>query len=146
MHYVVRHDPLHLVIRGTSGIEVSVEPREIAAGYFHPNAVPRREVVAGSHRLQSHLVHLALLHPYWRLLISFAIADSLNGLVEVISRSVRVDVDHLHREVRVLGVRRYVERRFHRAAYFEPFPQRLGGVNQNIRPRLHLALIECAAR
>ena len=66
VHDVVRHHALGFVVVVAAGIHVPVEAGEIAARHLDAEAMPGRKVVAGGHRLQRNLVHLARFHPYSR--------------------------------------------------------------------------------
>ena len=105
----------------------------------------RFKVIARRHRLQRYLVHLAWLEPRQRLIVTVPISQALDRFIQIVGAPVRIYIDDFHREVRVLCVRRDVKRDFNCPTYFNPFLQRLGRVNQNVRSSLHLALIESAA-
>src|ERR1035438_2246247 len=121
MHRIVGHHSHAFVEVLTASIQVSIEARKVAARYLDANAMPGREEVAGRHRLERNLVHLARFRPYWGLVVSVAIAEPLDGLIQVVGSAVGIYVQHLHREVGVLRVRRYVERDVDGATYFSPF-------------------------
>src|SRR5262249_55385852 len=92
----------------------------------------RLEVIARRHRLRRYLVDLLRLHPDQRLIVAVPISHPLNRLVQVVGPPVRVDVNQLHREVRVLCVRRHIERHLYGAAHFDSLLQRFGAVYQNV--------------
>ena len=142
----MRHDTRRLVVVVAAGVQVAVEPREVAARHLDAQPVPRLEVVARRERLQRDLVDLARLHPHRRLLVALAPPHALDRLVEVVGAPVGVDVDHLDGEVGVLRVGRHVERRRDRAAELGARLERLRRVDEDVGPDFHLALIEGARR
>src|SRR6266567_4024135 len=84
----VRHHALNLIVVIAAGIHISVEAREITPRDFNANVVAGVKVVAGIHWLQYNFVYFALLHPGERLVVAVAIAQSLNGFVQVVRRAV----------------------------------------------------------
>src|SRR5829696_8609579 len=144
VHGVTRDDTLRLVVISSTRIQVAIEAREVAARDFDANAMSGFKVIARHHRPERYLVHLSALHPHFRFVVPVAIPHALNGLIEVVSATIRIDVDQFDCEVRVLRVRRHEERHFDWSTYFETFLQRLRTVNEDIRTRLSLPLIESA--
>src|SRR6185369_10714340 len=63
MDHVVRHDSGGLIVIVAAGVQVAIEPREIAARHLDAQPVPRGEVVARRERLQRDLVYPARFHP-----------------------------------------------------------------------------------
>src|SRR5215475_11910131 len=118
MHRVMSEDTFHFIVIISAGIQVTVESGEIAARHFNSQPVPRLEVVARRQWLQRNLVDFAGFHPGERLVISIPVAHALNRLIQVIGGSVRVNVDDLHREVRILRVRGYIQHGGDWSAYF----------------------------
>src|ERR1017187_15573 len=146
VHGVVRHHTLGLVVVIAAGVEVAVETREVAARYFDPDAVAGGEVIAGGHGLERHAIYFAGFQPGQRLVVSVAIAQAPDGLVQVVGRAVGVHVDQLHCEIGIFGIGRNMQRDADRTAGFDGLLERLGGVDQNVGPGLLFALIEGAAR
>ena len=86
-----------------AGVQVAVEAREVGSGDFKPDAVAGGEEVARDHRGEGHLVDLVFLHPDL-LVVAFAVAEPLDGFVEVVGGAVGLDVDQLGGDVGVLDV------------------------------------------
>src|SRR6185503_7945720 len=103
------------------------------------------KVIAGGHRLQGDFVDFARLHPRVWLIVTITITHALDRFVEIISATVRINVDQFYCEVRVLCVRRYVKRDFDWTTHFDAFAQWISAVDQDVRSRFILALIESAA-
>jgi hypothetical protein len=109
MHRIMRHYTLGLIVVLTACIQVSIETWEVAALHLNANTMAGWKKVASGHGLQRDFVHLASLHPYWRLVISVAIAKPLDRLVQIVCSPIRINVQHLHCEDGVFRVRRYVD-------------------------------------
>src|ERR1035438_8480226 len=93
VHRGVRHHALSLVVVIAARVHIAVEAREVTARYLDTDTMPGGEVVTRGHRLQRHLVYLTRLHPHRRLVIPLAIAQPLDGLVQVVGGAVGIHVD-----------------------------------------------------
>ena len=144
VHDVVRDGRFALVVVVAAGVEVSIEPREVAARHFDAQPVARLEVVARRQRLQHDLVDFSRFHPRERFVVTVAIPHALDGLVEVVRAAVRVYVEYFDREVGVPGVGRHVQRRRDRSAHLSAFLERLRRVDEDVVARFHPPLIERA--
>src|SRR5687768_13172989 len=82
MDDVVGDDALRFVIVTTAGVQVAIEPREVAARNLNPNTMSHVEVVACGHRLKSELENLARLDPGRRMIVAVSISHPLNSLVQ----------------------------------------------------------------
>src|SRR5580658_5277792 len=142
MHRVVRHHSLLFIVVIPAGVQVPVEPRKIAARNLNPQRMPRLKIIARIQRLQRYLVDLPRLHPNQRLVVPIAIAQPLDRFVQVVSPPIRIHIDHFHRKVRILRVRRNIKCRRNRPAQLRPFLKRFRRVHQNIVSCFHLALVE----
>ncbi len=105
VHRVLGDDALRFVIVISARVQITIEAREVAAGNFDPDPVPRGEIIAGRHRLEFHFVNLVRLHPDKRFIVPFAITHPLDGFVQIKRPSLLVDVDQFHGKIRVAGVR-----------------------------------------
>src|ERR1043165_202338 len=144
MYLIVGDDTLRFVIILSTGIQVSIEAREVTARNFDANSMSGVEKIAGDHRLQRHFIHFAGFHPDIWFVVSVAITHPLNRFVEIECTAIGVDVDEFDSEIRILRVRRHKKSDFYWPTDFETFSQRLGGINEDIGSRLVLALIERA--
>ena len=115
MHDVVRDDALCFVVVLAAGIQVPIKTREIAARHLNTNSMTGLEIVARGHRLQRYLINPSSFQPREWLFISVPVPQSLDRLVKVVGPPVRIDVDQFHREIRVLRIRRNIQRDLNRA-------------------------------
>src|SRR5262245_57870811 len=104
MDRVVSNHTLRFIIVVSAGVQVSIEPREVAARDLQTDPMASLKEVAGRHWLQGDLVDLPRLHPRQRFVVSVAIPHTLDRLVEVVSSAVRIDIDQLYGEVGVLDI------------------------------------------
>lgn len=51
MYLIVGDDTFRLIVISSTGIQVSIKAREVAARYFDPNSMSGFEVIARDHRL-----------------------------------------------------------------------------------------------
>ena len=93
MHGVTRDYAFRLVEVVSTGVQIAIEAREVAARDFDTNAMARLEVIARDHRSKRDLVNFPRLHPHFRFVIPVTIAHALDRLVEVVSAAVGIDVD-----------------------------------------------------
>src|ERR1039458_8623145 len=117
----------------------------MVARYFDPDAVAGGEVIAGGHGLERDLIYFTGFQPGQRLVVSVAIAEALDGLIEVVSRAVGVDVDQLHCEVGIFGIGRNMKRDADRTARLDGLLDGFGSVDQDVGTGFLFALIESAA-
>ena len=103
--------------------------------------MPRCEIVACRQGANRDLVDLPSFHKDL-FVIAFPIADPLDGFIQIIGLSVRIDVHQLDGKVRVFGIRRHIKRDLDRPAYFQAFIQRIGGINENIVAGSYLPLVK----
>ena len=145
MDLVVRHHAFRLIVVVSARVQVPGKAREVGARDLDPETVPRREVVGRGHGTYLDFIHLARLHEHLPV-VAVPVPDSLDGLIQVVGRAVRVHVEQFHREVRVARVGRHVERDADRSADLDPILERLGGVDEDVlADRLSLLLIEGAS-
>ena len=137
----MRNSAGRFVVVVSASVQVTIEAREVTAGNFDANAMAGLEEIACVHRRETKLVNLAGLHPHERLVVAVAITQPLNRLIQIVSTTIRIDVDQLHGEVCVLHIGRNIERDFDRTAQFDAFFQRLSRVNKDVVALFHLALI-----
>src|SRR2546423_492062 len=116
MHDVVRDDAGRFIVVVSASVQVSIEAREVTAGNLDANAMAGLEEIACIHRRETKLVNLARLHPSERFVVTVAITQTLDCLIQIVSTTVRIDVDQLHGEVRILHIGRNVECDFDRTA------------------------------
>jgi len=100
----MRNDAFYFVVIPAAGVQVPVEAREVATRHFYSNSMADFEVVAGRHRLQGYLEHLARLHPFVRFVVTVPIPHSLNRFIQIVSTAIWVNIDQLHCEVCVLRI------------------------------------------
>src|SRR5690349_17354657 len=89
MHGITRDDAFRLVEIVSTCVQVAIEAREVAARDFDAYAMTGFEVIARNHRPERYLVHLAVFHPHFRLVVPVSITHALNRLVEVVSTTIR---------------------------------------------------------
>src|SRR5262245_52005284 len=142
MDYVMRQYAFRLVIILATSVQVTIETREVAARYLQANSMTGLEVIARCHRSQIHLEHFAELHPDVRFVVTLAIPHSLNCFIQIVGPPIGINVDQFNREVGVLRVTRYVKSNFNWPTYFHPFRQWFATVDKDVRPRLHLTLVQ----
>ena len=104
VHFVVCDHTLCLIVVIAARVEVACEPGKVTARDLDADAVSRFEIVTGRHGADRELVDLAIFHKDL-CVIAFAIAYPLDGFTQIISPSIRVNVEQLDREVRVLDIR-----------------------------------------
>src|SRR5580658_7070697 len=144
MDFIVGDYALGLVVVRASGVEVAVEAGKIAAADLYPQLVSRGEVVAGLHGLERDFVNLAFVHPHGRLVISFAVADTLDIFFDIVGGAVGQHFDELHGDGGVLKVARYVQGDIDGATNLDAFLEGAGAVNQDVVARFQAALVERA--
>ena len=144
MHDVVRGDARRFIVIVSAGVQVSIETRKVTAGNLDANAMAGFKEVARVHRRKAELVNLVGLHPGERLVVTVAITQTLNCLIQIVGATIRIDIDQLHGEVCVLRAGRHKKSYFNTAAQFQSFFQRLGAVDENVSALFHFALIPCA--
>jgi hypothetical protein len=137
---VVRHQRILLVVVVPPRVQISLEMREVAARDLDANAVAGEKSVARRQGAELHLVDLAGLHEH-RAVPALAPSDALDGLVQGVCVTTRIDVQQLHCQISVLAVRREVERDLDRPRDLECLGQGRRGVHQNIGPHLDSGLI-----
>src|SRR5262245_55277272 len=93
--------PLRFVVVVASGVQVTLEAREIAARNFEPDAVTRTEVVTRDLQINLDFVSLAFLHPYL-LVVTLAVTGAQDSFVNVEGCAVRIDINELRREIGVI--------------------------------------------
>jgi hypothetical protein len=85
-----------------AGIQVPIEAREIAAGYFHPQAVTRKENITGCPEINRELIDLARVHELG-FFERVPIARPDNSVRQVLGKSVWPNVNKLGREIGIDG-------------------------------------------
>ena len=108
MDGVRRQHALALIKVIPASIQISFESWKITTGDFDTDAVSRCESVAGYHGTDVHFIHITRLHKDG-ILPAISPTHALYGLVEVVSRAVRVNIEQLDSQISVPGVRRQVE-------------------------------------
>ena len=93
-------DPARSTFWIVAGVEIAIEAREIATGDFQPQAMSGKKDVAGGPHVDIELVDISWLHEL-RLLLGGAIARPQDSIGQIPRISVRPDINHLSREVRV---------------------------------------------
>ena len=83
VHLIMGDDTFRFIVISSTGIQVSIEAREVAARYFDPNPMPSLERIAGHHRLQRHLINFAGFHPNVWFVVSITITHALDRFVEI---------------------------------------------------------------
>ena len=86
-----------------SGIEISVEVREVAAGDVHPNTVPLFEYQTGRKHLHRYGIDLVRLHEFRSFPRFIPISHSKDSIREANGLPIGVHVDQLHQEIRIRG-------------------------------------------
>src|SRR6185295_4539894 len=104
MYLIVGDDAVRFVVILSTGIQVSIEAREVTARYFDAYSMSSVEKIARDHRLQRHFIHFAGFHPYVWFVVTVAITHPLDRFVEIECTAVRIDVDQFDSEIRVLCV------------------------------------------
>src|ERR1043165_9348381 len=145
MYLIVGDDALRFVVIFSTRIQVPIKAREVAARHLDAYSMSSLEKIARDHRLQRHFIYFAGFHPDVWFVVAIAITHALDRFVEIKRTAVGVDVNQFDREIRVLCIRRHIECDFNWPTYFHAFAQRLGGVDEYVRPRLVLTLIEGAS-
>src|SRR5690349_4777778 len=128
----VGNDAFVLIVIVAAGVEVAVEAREVAARDFHPDLMAGGEIIARCHRLQRDLVYLTVLHPDRRTLVTLAVAQALDGFIEVVGGTIGRDVDKFYRHVRILNVSGDVERDLDRATDLRSLLQGHTGIDKDV--------------
>ncbi len=124
--------------RGFAGVEVAVEAREVAAGYFEANDVAFEEDVAGGPEIDFVFVDFAGLEEFCRAGGGFAIAGAQDSFGEVLHVAIGPDVDEFCGEVGVDGGGGGVEIEGDRAGDFDVAVERRSGVDENVGAALPL--------
>src|SRR5262249_24568878 len=102
MHTVFSHHPLGFIVVVAAGIQIPVEPREVAAGDLEPDTMPGAEVVAGRVEINGEGVEGGGRHP--DLLVEpFSITGAENAFLKVVSAPVREYINQFRCEVGVFG-------------------------------------------
>src|ERR1041384_1434310 len=104
MYLVVGDDALRFVVISTTGIQVPIEAREVAARYLDAYSMSGFEIITGDHWLQCHFIHFTGFHPDVWFVVPISIAHALDRFVEIESTAVGVNVDQFDSEIRVLCV------------------------------------------
>ena len=104
MVYSVQSDhTLCLVIVISTRIEISSELGEITARDLNPYAVAWCKEVGGRHGAYCKLIDLALFHENL-FVVTFAVAGTLDRLMQVKGSPVGIDVDELDGEICILDI------------------------------------------
>src|SRR5215470_15954975 len=85
-----------------AGVEISIEPREIAAADFKPHPVTLPENVACGPEIDRELIGLAGVHES-RLLLGIPVARSQDSLRQILCKPIWPHVNQFGDEVRVYG-------------------------------------------
>src|SRR2546422_2590624 len=101
MHDVFSYFPLGFVVVVPPGVQVPFEARKIAARNFKPDAMTGPEVIASSLQVNLDFVSLPFLHPNL-LVVTLPVACPQNSFVNVVSFSIRIDINQLRREIGVI--------------------------------------------
>src|SRR5690349_10626589 len=104
MYSITRDHAFSFVVIATTRVQVAIEPREVAARDLDPNAMTGFKVIAGGHRLQGHFVDFPRFHPDVWFVVTVAITHTLDRFVEIVRAPVRINVNQLDGEVRVLRI------------------------------------------
>src|SRR5207247_705463 len=78
--HVVSDHALGFVVVLPTSVQVPIKARKVAARYLKANPMASLEVIARSHRLQRHLIHLPGFHPYLGLIVAVPIPHALDRL------------------------------------------------------------------
>src|SRR6185503_6859777 len=104
MYLIVGDDALRFIVILSTGIQVSIKAREVAARYLDANSMSSLEKIARDHRLQRHFIDFARFHPDIGFVVSIAITHALDRFVEIERTAVGIDVDQFDSEIRILCV------------------------------------------
>ena len=126
---------------GFAGVEVAVEAREVAAGYFEANDVAFEEDVAGGPEVDFVFVDFAWLEEFCWACGGFAIAGAQDSLGEILHVAIGPDVDEFCGEVGVDGGGGGVEIEGDRAGDFDVSFERRRGVDEDVGAGFHFFLI-----
>src|ERR1041385_2078019 len=105
MHRVTSNDALRLIEVVAACIQITIETRKVTARDLDTNTMTGFEVIARHHWSERHFVDLAVFHPHFWFVVSIAITHALDRLIEVVSTTIRIDIDQFDGEVSVLRIR-----------------------------------------
>src|ERR1700752_5091273 len=104
MYLVMGNHTLRFIVILSTGIQVSIKAREVAARHFDAYSMSSLEKIARDHRLQCHFIHSAGFHPDIWFVVAITISHPLDRFVEIEGTAIGVDVDQFDSEIRVLCV------------------------------------------
>ena len=103
---------------GMAGIRVAVVFREVAAGDFQADAVPRLEHIAGRHQVDGVFVDLVRLDEGW-CFVRVSVSCPDNAIEQDVGFARGSDVDELGREVGIWCRRLGEQLQHHRPGHFQ---------------------------
>ena len=127
-------------------IQIAVEPREVAAGYVQPDAMPRQKCIARRPQIDIVFVDFAGLKQGCRRFLASAVTRADNPVLDILGIPVGVHIDKLGRPVRVFGACGRKKLHCNRPGHLDSLAQHRRGVNQHVIAHFRLHLIYGAGR